>query len=525
MIYSYSFAKHEKFVGDCVLTLPVSSQFDEKLPSSPQKQSSHSGVGARVFQNTAVLLGGRGAGLLLSAATSVILARYLGRERLGEYGALYAYLTLYSWLATFGLESVLAREAAQRRLEASSIFLTGSVISLVFATAGTGLALLLAPVFGYGGSLRLLLVVAAIDILLIPSIRISGIIFQVDMQQWYGVGIGLIRQMLWLLAVVLLALGKAAFLWVILARTGCGLVEAGLILFVTLQRRFLSRPWTFSLDRARQLIRYGFPVALNVVAVGIYHRIDQVMLHKIASDQMLGPYVVAVQLVEQFSALPVALISALFPVLSQMSAQEEQFRHYLGVSYRFLMSVVFAVCAVLTPIAGPLVDFFYGKAFHSSAGLLIVLVWSEVPIFFGVVISNALVAKNLQRYLPASTVAGAVMNVALNLFMIPRWGALGASWATVVSYSFAGIFLFLLIPKTRTFALQGLRIAFPSFLVALGITLALMLLPGPFWWKFVAACICFGAGAWLTGAIRRSELERAWELVRSNLAYVRSWSN
>jgi O-antigen/teichoic acid export membrane protein len=502
--------------------VPVSSQFGQKTTSSPEEQSPHFGVGTRVFQNTIILLGGRGASLFLSAAASVVLARYLGRERLGEYGALYAYLALYSWLATFGLEPILTREAAQRRTEASSIFFTGSAISVAFALAGTGLALMFAPLFGYGGQLRLLLFIAALDNLLLPSIRIFGLVFQVDMQQWYNVGISLARQVLWLLAVVLLAMGRADFLWVILARTSCALVEVGLLFFVILQGRFLSRPWTFSLDRARQFVRYGFPLALSVVAVGIYHRIDQVMLHKIAGDQALGPYVVAVQLIEQFSVFPVALVSSLFPVLSQMSGQEDQFRHYLGMSYRFLMVVVFAACAVFTPIAGPLVDFFYGKQFHSSATLLVVLVWSEVPIFFGVVISNAIIAKNLQRYLPASTIAGAAMNVALNLFMIPRWGALGASWATVISYSFAGIFFYLVFPKTRTFALQGLRVAFPSFLLALGITLALMLLPGPFWWKFVAACICFGAGARLTGAIRRSELERAWELVRSNLAYVRS---
>src|SRR6267378_3216800 len=168
--------------------LSVSSQFDQKLTSSPEMQGPHLSVGKRVFQNTAVLLGGRGAGLLLSAATSIVLARYLGRERLGEYGALYAYLTLYSWLATFGLEPILAREAAQRRTQASSIFFTGSAISLVFAMAGTGLALLFAPLFGYGGQLRLLLFLASIDVLLFPAIRLFGIVFQVDMQQWYNVG-------------------------------------------------------------------------------------------------------------------------------------------------------------------------------------------------------------------------------------------------------------------------------------------------------------------------------------------------
>jgi len=501
--------------------VPASSQFDQKSASSLEGQRPHFGVGTRVFQNTVVLLGGRGAGLFLSAAASVVLARYLGRERLGEYGALYAYLTLYSWLATFGLEPIVAREAAQRRTEASGIFITGSAICVAFAVAGTGLALLFAPLFGYGGELRLLLFLASIDILLFPSIRLFGIVFQVDMQQWYNVGIGLARQALWLLAIVLLALGRAAFLWVIVARTGCAVVEVGLILFVTLQRRSLSRPWTFSLDRARQLVRYGFPLALTVVAVGIYHRIDQVMLHKMAGDHTLGPYVVAVQMVEQFSVLPVALVSSLFPVLSQMSGQEEQFRHYLGVSYRFLMAVVFSVCALFTPIAGPLVDSLYGKQFHSSASLLVVLVWSEVPIFFGVVITNAIIAKNLQRYLPVSTILGAVVNVVLNLAFIPRWGALGASWATVVSYCLASIFLFLGIRPTRAFAVQGLRIAFPPFVLALAITGVLTFLPWFFWWKLIFATVSYSAGAWLTGTVRRSELDRVWALIKTSLIYAR----
>src|SRR5258708_18822548 len=200
---------------------------------------------------------------------------------------------------------------------------------------------------------------------------------------------------------------------------------------------------------------------MSVIAVGVYHRIDQVMLHKMANDQALGPYVVAVQIAELFSALPVALMSSLFPILSRVASEEEQFRHYLGVSYRFLMLLVFSVCAVLTPIAAPLVIFFYGGQFLVSAKLLVVLIWSEVPIFFGVALTNALLARNLQRYLPLSTVTGAVMNVLLNIVVIPRYGALVAASATVVSYCFAAIFLFPIFHGTRCFTLHRLRIALP----------------------------------------------------------------
>jgi O-antigen/teichoic acid export membrane protein len=186
------------------------------------------------------------------------------------------------------------------------------------------------------------------------------------------------------------------------------------------------------------------------------------------------------------------------------------------------MAVVFFVCAILIPIAAPLVNLFYGKEFQSSAGLLIVLIWSEVPVFFGVVLSSAVMAKGLQRYLPASTAVGALMNIVLNFLFIPRWGALGSSWATVVSYGFAGIFFYLAFRSVRSFALQGLRIAFPPFALALAIAAGVPFLPGTSPWKFAAACVCYAGGAWALRIVRRSELGRLWELIRSNLAYVRS---
>ncbi len=478
--------------------------------------------GTRVFRNTFVQLLGRVVSLLLSVVTSVLLARYLGRGRLGEYGALYAYLGLYTWLASFGLEQILAREASQRRLQAGSIFFTGSVVGICLAFAGTGFALLLAPWFGFSHGMRLLLLFAAVDIMLLPSMSFASIVFQVDLRQWYPVGFGLFRQALWLLAVILLARGGAGFFWVIVLRTMVAVLTALLTLPFCWQKKFLPRPVRFSWSEARQLLRYGFPVALSAVAVGVYHRIDQVMLHKMTGDVTLGPYVVAVQMAELFSALPVALMSSLFPILSRTAHQEEQFRHYLGVSYRFLMAVVFFVCAILIPIAAPLVNLFYGKEFQSSAGLLVVLIWSEAPLFFGVALCNGLIAKNLQWFSPVSTMVGAALNVVLNLVLIPRSGALGASWATLISEAAAAVFVFLCFRPTRRYVVQGLRIALAPFLLALGITIVLGFLSWAFWWKFVIACLAYAGGAWLTGAVRRSEISRARDLSRSLFAFTRA---
>lgn len=487
----------------------------ETLEVLPAMQSPS--VGARVFQNTVVLLAGRGFNLALSLVTSVLLARYLGSELLGKYGAIYAYLSLFGWLATFGLEPILGREAAQRRERASSILLTGVVVGLSFAITGTFCALLLAPYFGYTGQLRLLLVFAAVDLMVLTPIRLPGIVFQVDMRQWYVVGISLTRQVLWLMALVLLALGQASFFWVIFARMLCGVIEAALVLYASFRPGLLSASWRFLRADARVFVLGSFPIAMSGIAVSIYHRIDQVMLHNMTSDKLLGRYVVAVNITELFSALPLALMSALYPVLSRAAADDEKFRHYSALSFRFLMAVIFGVCAILIPVAGPLVRLFYGADFAPAGGLLVILIWSEVPVFFSLVLMNLLIVRNLQSYLPLSTAIGAALNIALNLVLIPRWGAAGASWATVISYSFAGALMFLVFRSTRPFAWQGLRIALAPCALALGITGTLHFVPGPVVLKLGLALVAYGAGAYLTQVVRRTEIERLWELVQSIL--------
>src|SRR5579863_3708701 len=197
-------------------------------------------LGVQVFQNTAAQLAGRVIGIFLSAGTSILLARYLGKEKLGEYGAIYAYLSLYAFFATFCLEQILAREVSVRREQAAEIFRSGTLAAMGFSVLGTVVALVAAPLFGYSAQLKWLIAVAALDMMILPPLRFRGIIFQVEMKLWYSVATGLLRQAMWLVAVVLLALKHAAFYDVIIARTAIGLMEAVVVLW-TVKRVGLVR--------------------------------------------------------------------------------------------------------------------------------------------------------------------------------------------------------------------------------------------------------------------------------------------
>lgn len=478
-------------------------------PAAPSPDPSPASTGKRILLNVLSILTGRGISLLFSAAAGVILARYLGTRLLGEYGAIYAYLTLYSWLATFGLEWVMAREIARRRQQAASILATGVATGVAMGVLAAVIALSVAPWGGYTGEIRWLLLFAAVDTLILFPLRLVGTVFQVDLRQWYTSGINAVRQGLWIVAVLLLVLFHAPLAAVILARLGCSFVEVALLWGTAIRLGMLTGPWRFLTDEVKGYLAVGLPIAFSTLAVSIYHRVDQVMLFKMVGEARLGPYVVATNVTELFATFPVALMASMFPLLARSATEEEaRFQRYENSSFRLLMTVAFLVCPVVTLLSGPLIRLLYGPRFAAAGPLLAVLIWSETASFFEIVIANVIVARGLQRYLPLATAAGAAVNVVLNLLWIPRFGAMGSAWATNVSYAVGSALMFLAFSKTRTHALSGLRATLRPGLLAVGIIGALSWAPIDVWLKVSVAAVAYLGGLWLIGGVEPVEIRQ-----------------
>jgi len=79
----------------------------------------------------------------------------------------------------------------------------------------------------------------------------------------------------------------------------------------------------------------------------------------------------------------------------------------------------------------------YGAPFAPSAPIVAVHIWSSVFVFIGIARGQWLINERLQVFYLWATLAGAAANIGLNFVLIPRWGGLGAAYATVISYAVA----------------------------------------------------------------------------------------
>jgi O-antigen/teichoic acid export membrane protein len=374
------------------------------------------------------------------------------------------------------MEQVIVSKAAQIKDNIKQIMGTTTLLVAFLSVLATSLALLVSAIFGYARGLQILLFIAAIDLLLLFPLRITGLVFQLYLKQWYGAGIAIGRQLLWIVVLSVLILLKAGLPAIILGRLFCSASEALAIFFFS--RRFVRFGWWHgNVSFARQIIRESWPMALSALAGSIYHRIDQVMLHTLVGDRQLGYYVPAVNISELFSIFPIALMSTMLPILSKIILEKERFQRYLTFAFRYLMILVFGISTVVTLGSSVIITFLYGQQYSASSLFLSILIWSEAGVFLGVIICNALIAKGLQKLILLSTSLGAVINVALNLLLIPKWGIIGAAWATVISYNIAGIIAFLFIPASRSLAFNGIKISIYPFLAALFCIITLFYFP------------------------------------------------
>lgn len=425
-------------------------------------QSARAFLAKPLFQQAARnfgwLVAERAGKFVLGVLVGLVVARHLGPERLGSLSYCLALVTLIGFVPSLGLDAIIKRDLLKSPEQTSDLMASGFLLRLAGgALAYAGVLVAAGVGWGFAGPEQWLFQILGL-ILFQPALFLPELWLQAQLHAKLTTLVQLAALVVSSLLRVWLVLTDAplaAFAWVIIVE----LVLCGGGYLLGARRRGLH----FPLSAARRatlsrLLAEAWPLMFANLAVFVYMRIDEVMLRHLAGSAAVGIYAAAVKLSELWYFLPMALASSVLPALlrarerdAAVYAERQQQYYDLSAATAYLLSVPIALTAPW------IVRLAYGGAFAGAGPILAVHIWASVFVFLGVARGQWLVNEGLQKFYLAATVVGAVANVLLNLVLIPRWGGLGAAYATVISYALAGWLASYFHPVARVTAVAQTR--------------------------------------------------------------------
>lgn len=215
----------------------------------------------------------------------------------------------------------------------------------------------------------------------------------------------------------------------------------GLLLCLFLSPRRIARP-LFGSFRIRDIRKACFGFMAIEAATTVYYRCDIILLERLVGDPALvGYYAAAYRFLDGIILLAAPLGIIWFRKLRLVSEEEMAFQVQIGWMSMIMLVAAVLIIAVGVPFSREIVVLTFGHEYVDSARLLPWLLGALIFILPNGVLTQAAIARNREIVYAVAAGGGAVVNIGLNLVLIPRFGAIGAAWATIVTEAFLTIAL------------------------------------------------------------------------------------
>ncbi len=427
---------------------PNCSSPSEAAGQPPRPASTEEESGGRLRHQAAWLLSGNGAAIFFQALYFLLMGRMLGSREYGAFVGVVALVNVLSQFSSLGMEMVLLRTVSRDRAAFAATWSRALVVS------GLGFALLLLASLAYGRfflpqPLRPLLPYLAL------SDALFGKLTQLGSRALQGAGFAR-----W--SAKLLALGNAAraasaallFLyathahvhvsvltWVRIYCIASLLVAAASLALVT---RLLGRPRWTPVRRAHLL--EGLSFSFSSSAISAYNDVDKAMLVSYGMLHAAGVYAVAYRVIDVVSTPIVSLFAAASPRLFRQGARDGPAGAQREAHTLLRWAVPFGlVAAPLLALFAPALPHLFGRSFAGSVTALRFLCF--LPLLRGLHYAwGTAITACASQWLRTGAQAGvALLNLMLNLWLIPRWGWQGAAGASLVTDGALALATFLIL--------------------------------------------------------------------------------
>lgn len=391
----------------------------------------------RYFLNTSWMMSERVARIFVAFFVGVYVARYLGPERFGLLSYALSFIALFSAVATLGLDQIIIRSLVQN-LETKKNILGTAFLLKIAGSLSLLVIIYIVMQLSTGDNRTMPLIMILALAYLFQSFNVidyyfeSQVIAKFSSCAKFSAMFGSSMLKVWLIWI------QAPLLWFAWAFVlENALIAIFLIIFYNVKKLRIYR-WRFKKKLAFDFLHDSWPLILSSLAIMVYMRIDQVMIKELLDSKSVGNYAAAVKISEAFYFIPLAINSSLFPAIIKLKQDDKRlYLSRLQKLYDLMTWLGISIALPTTIFADYLISFLFGEQFLSAAGVLKIHIWACVFVFLGNACAKWFLAENLHKYFLYRTLSGAILNVILNLALIPEFGITGAAFSTVISYFLA----------------------------------------------------------------------------------------
>ncbi|MEI6103231.1 MAG: flippase [Methanothrix sp.] len=387
----------------------------------------------RLAKNTAILSISNVVVLIMGLMYSIYTARYLGPERYGIISFALAFTSIFGVFTDLGLNTLTVREVARNKNLAEKYFGNLLLLKSILVILAVFVIVVAINLIGHEKSTIEVVYLISLSIVVAAFTGVFYSLFQAFERIEY-VAIGSLLSSVFMLLGAVYAInqgfGVLGFACIYIFSS---IMVLAYSLFIS-KRRLLTHALQIDRGMIWPTMIEALPFGLTSLSGMIYTYTDSIMLSSIQGNEVVGWYNASYRLVLMLLFIPNVINIVIFPVMSRYFTSSPSFLKLLYAKYlKFMVILCIPIGIGTTLIADKIILFVFGAAFAKSIIALQILIWTIVLTFAGAAFVKLLESTNRQRIITKISLICVVVNILLNVLLIPKFSYVGSSFATVVT--------------------------------------------------------------------------------------------
>lgn len=384
-----------------------------------------------IAKNTVLLFSSQAISYILLFFATIYTARYLGTEGFGILSLALAITGIYAIFADFGLNTLTVREVSKNKSLSNKYLINTFIIKVFLAFLTLFITYLTITLVNYPQDVSLVIYFLMISVILNSFTGIFNSIFQAHEKMEYQSSSNILNGLI-MLGIVLVAIHKNLGL---LTFAAIYLVSSIVILSystIVYSLKFYIPKFEVDLTFWKPTLTEAWPFGLSGLFATVYVWIDSFLLSLIVGNVSVGIYNAAYRIIMFLLFIPMIFNVVIFPIMSKFFAfSEYSLKKLLKQYFKLMLIVAVPMGVVITVLSNKIILLIFGSNYTSSIISLQILIWATVLIFINSPFVQLMQATNRQITLTKIGVVCMLLNIILNLLLIPKFSYIAASFITV----------------------------------------------------------------------------------------------